>query len=260
MKKHSCLIVVVFSVFVLQGCAERYRRHTPYKMNASVDYVFSPQTVIVHGENKTYYMVEPTAPPQEAGYSVLIFLHGLDWQEGHLSSVTHKQFQDISSLAHEYGFIAVFPVGEIGAFSDYPQARGWGPQKYIASVALIEVILEHLQQHYTVDSSRIVLSGFSNGAYFAAEHFLKTAGSPFSGYWLVGGGAACYPMSPRLHCSRMWVEMGEKDQWNTPPAKQLCAYLLESDCAKQLRFHEHSRGHELYVDNFADVYQFLFRS
>ena len=70
------------------------------------------------------------------------------------------------------------PAGTKGAFPDRPEAYGWSAKDTERLVALAE----------NSDYDQTILYGYSNGAFLVSHILQQVCKTPFSGYWLQGGG------------------------------------------------------------------------
>lgn len=140
------------------------------------------RALTVDGMQRSYVLQVPKGYRVGTPVPVVFMLHGgggtgraAMWETG-----WHK-------LADEQGFIAVFPNAlppdhdKRASFASNPQLwndgsdRFYDGQQKVDDVAFIAALLDELMVHYTIDSRRVFVSGFSNGASMA---FRIAAGIP----------------------------------------------------------------------------------
>jgi polyhydroxybutyrate depolymerase len=153
-------------------------------------------TLTVNGVERQYLIFIPTTYSPSQPVPLLLVLHG--------GSGNAKQFQDqtgFNQIAQQEGFIVVYPDG-LGTFKYSLHVWNSGYIKAASDmgtddVGFLATLIENLEQTYSIDTSRIYLTGHSNGGMMtdrmAAEHpELFAAVAPVSSS--IGGKAT--PQSP----------------------------------------------------------------
>jgi polyhydroxybutyrate depolymerase len=127
------------------------------------------------GRIRSYFVHIPPSYDGETEVPMLILLHG-----GTDNGLIISKQSDMDAKADDEGFIAVYPNGAQGLFFPllnrllYGKAEGrWWNVEYcglgprllnIDDVGFIDSIIERMQKEYSINSSRIYIAGFSNGA------------------------------------------------------------------------------------------------
>lgn len=144
--------------------------------DASTDSGSNELRIMRHGLRLRSYLVH--VPPSYDGKTevpLVILLHG-----GGLSGWTISKRSDMNNKSDEEGFIAVYPNGTEGLLVSFlhrliykePRGLSWNMgvvfnRPYllrIDDVGFIDSIIEMMQYDYEINSSRIYLGGFSQGA------------------------------------------------------------------------------------------------
>jgi polyhydroxybutyrate depolymerase len=140
------------------------------------------------GAKRRYMLYVPKSYDPATPASLVISLHGFsDWpaHQMHMSGW--------NELADEEGFIVVYPLGtgfplrwQLYDF-DHPSANPTADIRFIAE------LIEHLEQKYNIDPSRVYANGFSNGGGMA--HALSCALSGQIAAFGGVSGAYFYPLT-----------------------------------------------------------------
>jgi len=150
-------------------------------------------TVEVGGSMRGF-VIDVPAGSASTPLPVVLSFHGIGGSAGMLREVT-----GMGEKAHDRGFVAVHPQGEI------VWLRGRvGPGWHISAgwnrdVLFTRSLIDHLEASYCIDHSRIFAVGFSNGAHLA--HVLACTVAEIDGAGAVGGGlremaSSCGPVRP----------------------------------------------------------------
>lgn len=127
------------------------------------------ETITVDGLSRTFHIQHPQ---DQSMAPLVIMLHGHGGSSDQsIGKGTGKNPQRIwLDLADEYRFIVVVPNGELGPAN----SRGWNDCRADAlsnpttdDVKFIKKLLEEIEQKYNHDTTRVYLSGVSNGALMA---------------------------------------------------------------------------------------------
>ena len=111
---------------------------------------------------------------------------------------------DFRALADQYNFIAVYPQGLIcGDGTTWNTNPPGGDNKCSQDdIGFFEALLTEISSNYTIDSNRVFLTGYSNGADFSYsmacyQSSLVTAIAPVSGLMpMVDASSECVPSHP----------------------------------------------------------------
>lgn len=220
---------------------------------------WTEETLSVDGTPRTWLLVEPAGAAKLA--PAVVFLHGLD--DPTISNQSRSQYRFIAAKALSLGFIAAFPRGSIGALPGQPGSLGWGPAAEEVNARFIHQLADVLVRDYHADPTRLILAGFSNGAFFAAKELLRE--TPFTAFFLSAGGEP--PGGEPIICPittrrpRVYVEIGLEDAYQLAPVHCLLEHLRSSGWVEgeTLRSVEHPGGHMFYAGDFDDVWTFLTR-
>lgn len=182
------------------------------------------KTIVSDGVEREYYLFVPDELPASRPVPLVFMLQGFDSPEAP-SDATRSLYWQIADAARLHRFIAVFPRGTTGSYPDVPDVRAWCPERFHENRAFLVRLVAELRRWYPVDATRIILAGFSNGAYFASTELTVRPDTPFTGFWLDGGG---YPYGFRPDVKRLpvFLSWGERDIYNASYTKDLEAFLL----------------------------------
>lgn len=181
---------------------------------------------------------------------VLIYFHGLQ-----SVPINMESWERIAKNVMSYNVFPIFPVGLEGAFSKESESIAWSPGKFEENNQFVEKLIEYVN---TISSSppSIVLTGFSNGAYFLSK-IMQRSHLPIIGYWLQGG---IEPIEP--NCSlyqKICLEVGEGDidhlKWirsQKAILQDICDYNKNS-----FLYIEFKGGHEFWLENFSQIHRFF---
>jgi polyhydroxybutyrate depolymerase len=152
-------------------------------------------TIVVQGDVRTFDLYLPTGYNPAQRYPLVVSMH-----PGLSNAINHANGSQWHILGNTAGFITVYPNGMRTA----PNANGrlWNAYEQPSSVAdvddtgFLNQMLDRLIQRYAIDTCRVYLSGFSNGAMMAyrmACDFTRrfAAIAPLSGGWGYGSDGLC---------------------------------------------------------------------
>lgn len=212
------------------------------------------QALDIDGMLRTWLLVEPAVRAAQA--PALVFLHGLD--DPAMSDQARGHYRIFAEHARALDFIAAFPRGSLGALPSQPGSLGWEPAGEDANRTFLHRLAEVLVRDLDADPARLVLAGFSNGAFFVAKELARGAETPFAAFLLSAGGA---PTGGRVgpRRSRVHVEVGHQDTHQRDAVRELVEQLRSAGWldGRDLRAVEHPGGHVLEVRDFEDVWRFL---
>jgi polyhydroxybutyrate depolymerase len=171
---------ILFICLILGGTYQvinNYRTHQQY------------QHITVAGVERQYLITVPTSYRSDQAVPLVLALHG-----GSGNANQFKKDSGFDAVAEEHGFIVVYPDG-LGSFKY--SLHVWnsgtislGQEMGTDDVGFIIALISHLAAIFTINASRIYITGHSNGAMMtyrmAAEHpELFAAAAPVAGS--VGG-------------------------------------------------------------------------
>ncbi|MEZ4530064.1 MAG: PHB depolymerase family esterase [Thermomicrobiales bacterium] len=121
------------------------------------------QTLTVGGVERTYRVHVPGGRSPELGFPVLFVLHG-----GGGNAKQVERSTGFSELADREGFIVVYPNGS----GRFPRRLTWNAhnccayayEENIDDVSFISALIDRIVADYHADSTRIYITGHSNGA------------------------------------------------------------------------------------------------
>jgi polyhydroxybutyrate depolymerase len=158
--KHTCLpftFLVVLCTFVL-SCDKKIE--DPYFPHPN-----TMDTILHDGIIRTFLLHVPPGYSELVETPLVVALHG------YTSSATDfENGSRLSDKADEEGFIVVYPNGLAYPWtSSNPQAWNAGAQyeewtQGTDDVGFIDDMIELIKRHYTIDDSRIYVTGHSNGS------------------------------------------------------------------------------------------------
>jgi len=176
----------------------------------------------------------------------IIYLHGLI--EGDVEQVLEQEAKAWQPLVDKYNFTLVMPVGTKGAFPDQPEAYAWGT----SDISRVRALAQNS------DYAQSILFGYSNGAFLVGQILQQTCDTPFSGYWLQGGGNAqeilpCVPHKPVV------LQIGVQDTHHLQPMQWLKSALIKHGWQenKTLLYQEMPGCHAFTLDHFDEAYRFI---
>lgn len=129
----------------------------------------TPSSIIHDGIERTYRLYVPDGP---GPFPIVVVLHPL-----RSTGVRMERYTRFSKLAQEENFIVVYPDAILNRWND----RAYRPHA-IDDVGFIAALLDHLEENFPVDPSRVYATGASNGGMLAhrlacdmGEHFAAIA-------------------------------------------------------------------------------------
>ncbi len=118
----------------------------------------------VDGITRSFTVYVPVDFHRFVPMPVVIALHGGGGSARSMQELTREGF---NRLADEEGFIAVYPDAVRGHWNDGRGLLYYSHRKGIDDVAFLERIIEYLSLLYPVNTSRVFLTGMSNGGFMA---------------------------------------------------------------------------------------------
>lgn len=193
---------------------------------------------------------------QDVHYSLVIFLHGLIDAEN-LPDLVLEVLQKQETAFEGEDLIFIFPVGLKGAFSEQGDRLGWWPNFLDQNSELFENLVKKFKN--TVSLDKVVLGGFSNGAYLTS-HFLQShENTIFDAFWIQGGGYVEAESQLREKQKKAVIEVGVDDIWHYDTVKNLGNHLMKNQWheGQDFLFRELENGHELNLNHLRENLEFL---
>ena len=149
-KKHKSIILTSFIIFILliamlSGCINKR------------------EYLSINGEKRSYIIHVPESYDETMPTPLVLVLHGGGGNAKNIENVS-----GFNEKADEEGFIVVYPDGT-GRFQrklltwNAGFCCGYALENNIDDVFFIRSLIEHIQQEYTINESRIYVTGLSNG-------------------------------------------------------------------------------------------------
>ena len=138
------------------------------------------QTIDVDGVERSYLIHVPENLPEGVDVPVVIALHYLGCTASQFESLTY-----FSLKADQEGFIAVYPQG-IGNSWNAGSCCDPAANEGVDDIGFITELIDTLIEEYPVDSEKVFLAGFSNGAILGYA-LAQVLSEKIAGYAAVGG-------------------------------------------------------------------------
>lgn len=140
------------------------------------------------GVARTYTAYAPASYDPAQPVPVVIALHGRPGRGADMAALT-----DFNTVAAEHGFLAVYPDG-LNMSWNYTRGIPVYTQAEHDDVVFLQNLIDDLALDFSIDRSRIYLTGFSNGG-FMTERAACEAPDTFAAYAVVGA-TAFFGMRP----------------------------------------------------------------
>jgi predicted peptidase len=210
--RFGCKIWILVAFLLLTGCGSIYIPHSTHGFPAGTG--FTKHHVIVEGTSQTLWVFVPRHYNPQKKYPAVVFLHGLfeawgggnGWLSGGLPPV-------VAQRADDWPFVTIFPQSS-GSW------RGKDRERDVLAA------LDYAQEHWSIDSDRVILSGLSFGG---------------QGVWLIGAshpdrfaalvpisGPAAYDDVEKLASLPVWAfDYGGDVLVSSNNSKQMCRRIRE---------------------------------
>jgi polyhydroxybutyrate depolymerase len=126
--------------------------------------IYRQESIVYNGRNRYYDIYVPKSYNHLTSVPLLIVLH-----YGGANGEIIEEVTEISQKADEEGFIVIYPYGT-GRFDDRlltwnaGYCAGYALENNIDDVGFIRALIEKIQKTLKIDTSRIYITGFCNGA------------------------------------------------------------------------------------------------
>ena len=163
------------------------------------------QTIAVDGTSRGFILDVPDSVQPQTPVPLLFDFHGF----GH-SAAGVWQVSKFKDLAPRDGFITVYPDG-LPVHLLNRDGAGWDISTVDGNrdLAFVTKLLDHIEQTYCVDPTRVFATGFSNGA-FLSNVLACTMADRFAAVAPVGGGRLTVPCTPSRGVAVL-IHHGRKD-------------------------------------------------
>lgn len=191
-------------------------------------------------EVREYRMHTPASYDGSRPFPLVIALHGAGGNADHMIELWKK-------LAEDKGILIAAVQGTVKVRQD---SYRWDDR----SEGVVLAILREVQEKYKVDAARVVLCGFSQGAYLSWITALRSP-DQFRGVVCFGG---LYPAAQEVsypealkHGLRVYLVHGAQDADSLPAARTAAQQLKTLGVPCQL--HQHEGGHEIPAAEWPDL-------
>ena len=190
--------------------------------------------------SREFYLAKPLDYSSENSIPLLISLHG-----GSDYATANMEYTGFLDIINEENFVAIFPQGTVaeGKGSTGWYAGGDCTNIEVCDLTFIEALIDYSIDNYGVDSKRVYVSGFSNGAFmvYTLACFLSnkvTAVAPVSGSLSPEDYNSCNPVRPMpilhihgLNDSQIPVQGND---YITPVQQVYSFWRTENSCIQEL--------------------------
>ena len=186
----------------------------------------SSQSMMYDNENREYLIYIPSSYNPNSVTPILFAFHGFDGYNQYFINTA-----DFRSLADQFNFIAVYPQGLIcGDGTTWNTNPPGGDNKCSQDdIGFFGALLYEISGNYNIDSSKVFLTGYSNGADFSYsmacyQSSLVTAIAPVSGLMpMVDASSECQPS----HATSVMIFNGTIDY--SRPYNGIDGYMMSVD-------------------------------
>ena len=195
----------------------------------NVETGLSSQSMMYDNENREYLIYIPQDyNNNNSPMPILFAFHGFGGNNQYFISTA-----DFRSLADQFNFIAVYPQGLVcGGGTTWNTNPPGGDNKCSQDdIGFFSALLSEISGNYNIDSSKVFLTGYSNGADFSYsmacyQSSLVTAIAPVSGLMpMVDASSECQPS----HATSVLISNGTND--GSRPYNGIDGYMMGVDQA-----------------------------
>ena len=184
------------------------------------------QSMTYDNENREYLIYIPSSYDPNSATPILLAFHGFGGYSQYFINTA-----DFRSLADQFNFIAVYPQGLIcGGGTTWNTNPPGGDNKCSQDdIGFFAALLNEISGNYNIDSSKVFLTGYSNGADFSYslacyQSSLVTAIAPVSGLMpMVDASSECQPS----HATSVMIFNGTNDY--SRPYNGIAGYMMSVD-------------------------------
>ncbi len=141
-------------------------------------------TIEYQSRQRKYYVSFPDGYDGVKQYPLVVFLHG-----GNGNLMSAQIFTGLNQIAKDNGFIIAYPEAffESGPTNYvWADGRGLAPDQLgIDDVGFIDQLVTHFKSKYKIQSSKVYLSGFSNGG-FLTQRIAFEKNTQFAAFGVLG--------------------------------------------------------------------------
>ena len=148
-------------------------------------------SLVSGGITRTYRIHVPTGFKTSKATPLVLALNGGGGTASGMATLTH-----LNTVADEHGFLVAYPQGYDNGWA---AGVGTSPSDHagIDDVAFLEALITKLSKDYSVDASRVFMTGISNGA-FMSHRFACESGGVVAAIMPVAGQL---PIPNTTHCT-----------------------------------------------------------
>lgn len=192
----------------------------------NVETGLSSQSMMYDNENREYLIYIPSSYDPNSVTPILFAFHGFGGYNQYFINTA-----DFRSLADQFNFIAVYPQGLIcGDGTTWNTNPPGGDNKCSQDdIGFFGALLYEISGNYNIDSSKVFLTGYSNGADFSYsmacyQSSLVTSIAPVSGLMpMVDASSECQPS----HATSVMIFNGTIDY--SRPYNGIDGYMMSVD-------------------------------
>ena len=193
--------------------------------DASTETGLLSETMTYDSETREYLIYIPSSYDPNSPTPILFAFHGFGGYSQYFINTA-----DFRSLADQFNFIAVYPQGLVcndgTTWNTHPPG---GDNKCSQDdIGFFAALLYELSGNYNIDSSKVFLTGYSNGADFSYsmacyQSSLVTAIAPVSGLMPMNDSSECQPS----HATSLMIFNGTNDF--SRPYNGIAGYMMGVD-------------------------------
>ena len=124
----------------------------------------TPDQITVDGRLRTFRLYVPANLAETEPVPLLFVLHGGGGDGASIERLTRSGFH---TLADEHGFIVVYPEGVDHHWNDGRGLDDTASREHVDDVGYIAALIDHLDQTYGIDRTRVYATGISNGGFMS---------------------------------------------------------------------------------------------
>ena len=183
------------------------------------------ETMMYDNENREYLIYIPSSYDPNSATPILFAFHGFGGYNQYFINTA-----DFRSLADQFNFVVVYPQGLVcGDGTTWNTHPPGGDNKCSQDdIGFFGALLYQISGNYNIDSSKVFLTGYSNGADFSYsmacyQSTLVTAIAPVSGLMPMNDSSECQPS----HATSVMIFNGTIDY--SRPYNGIAGYMMSVD-------------------------------